>query len=63
MIDIVLIASRAEGDHLVVSPVGELYLDLGLFLFLVRIHRGHTWDQRLIGDGPPFAFRVLEPFL
>ena len=41
MIDIVFIASHVEGDHLVVSPVGEFHLDFGLYLLLVGIHRGH----------------------
>ena len=62
MVDIVFIASRPEGDHLVISPVGELYLDFGLFLFLVGIHRGNVWDWESIGNGPPFTYRVLEPF-
>jgi hypothetical protein len=45
MIDTILIASHVEGDHLAVSPIREFYLDLGLFLLLVGIHRGHIWDQ------------------
>ena len=53
---------RVEGDHLIVSPVRELCLDLGLFLFLVRIHRGHVWDWGPSGNDSPLAFRVLEPF-
>ena len=62
MVDIVFIASRAEGGYLVISLVRELYPDFGLFLFLDGIHRGHVWDRGSIGDGPLFAFRVLEPF-
>ncbi len=62
MIDVILIASHAEGDHLVVSPVREFYLDLGLFLFLVGIQRGHIWDWGPIGDSSLLAFQVLEPF-
>ena len=62
MIDVILVASRAEEDHLVASPIREFYLDLGLFLFLVGIHRGHVWDWGAIGDGSLLAFRVLEPF-
>jgi hypothetical protein len=62
MIDVILVASRAEGDHLIVSPVREVCLDLGLFLFLVRIHRGHIWDWGPIGNGSLLAFQVLEPF-
>ena len=62
MIDVIFVASSAEGDHLIVSPVRELYLDIGLFLFLVRIHRGHIWDWGPSGNGSPLAFQVLEPF-
>ena len=62
MIDVILVASRVEGGHLVVSPVREFHLDLGLFLFLVGIHRGRVWDRGPIGDGSPLKFRVLEPF-
>ena len=43
MIDVILVASRAEEDHLVVSPIREFCLDLGLFLFLIGIHRGATY--------------------
>ncbi len=62
MIDVVFVASRVEGDYLIVSLVRELCLDLGLFLFLVRIHRGHVWDWGPSGNGSPLAFRVIEPF-
>ena len=56
MIDIFLIASCVEGGHLVVSTVREFYLDVGLFLLLVGIHRGHVWDRGPIGDGSLLAF-------
>ena len=56
MIVVILVASCMEGGHLVVSPFREFYLDLGLFLFLVGIHRGHVWDWGPIGDGSLLAF-------
>jgi hypothetical protein len=62
MIGVILVVSRVEGDNLIISPFRELCLDLGLFLFLVRIHRGHVRDWRPSGNGSPLAFRVLEPF-
>jgi hypothetical protein len=49
-------------DHLVISPIGELYLVFGIFLFLVGIHRCHVWDRGSIGNVPLFAFQVLESF-
>ena len=62
VINVVLIGSRTERDHLIISPIRELRLDLGLFLFLIRIHRGHVWDWGPSGNDSPLAFQVLEPF-
>ena len=58
----IFVGSQAEGGHLIVHPVREPHLDLGLFWFLVKIHQGHVWDWGPSGNGSLLAFRVLEPF-
>ena len=46
--------------EVVVSPVKEFYLDLGLLLFLVGIHRLNVQNWGPIHNVSPFALRVLE---
>ena len=45
--DIVFIVPSLEWEGLVVSPVREFHLDLGLFLLLVEVHRLNVRDRGL----------------
>ena len=58
--ELVFTSSRVEGDHLVVSPVGEFQLDLSLFLLLIGIHRWNIQDWGGINLVSPLAPQVLQ---
>jgi hypothetical protein len=62
MIDVFLVGSRTEGDHLIVCAIRESCLDLGLLLLLVWVHSGHIQDWGSCGDDSPLSLRVLKPF-
>ena len=55
-----LIGPRLEGNHLVIGPVMELYLDFGGFLFPVGVRRLHLWNRGSIHNVPPFVLQILE---
>ncbi len=58
--DTVFVVPSLEGDHLVISLVGYFYLDLFLFLLLIKICRVNIWDWEPIDNIPPFALRTFE---
>jgi hypothetical protein len=57
----VLIGPRSEGNHLVVGPVRELYIDFGGFLFPIGVHRLHVQNRGLIHYVPPLHSKSLSP--
>ena len=69
--DVVFIVPSLEGDHLVVTPIREFYLDLCLLLLLVEVRRlnvrdggqlmmvPHLHSESLSPSGGLFAFLLM----
>ena len=60
MSDVGFISPSSERDYLVISLVREFYLDVGLLLFLVGIHRLNVRNWGSIHDVSPFALQIIE---